>query len=82
VDDHLVQVLVTLIVVYGVYLLAEHFHLSGVISVAVAGLVVGNYSFIHDSTESPETVILYWEVVAFQVNSVIFLLIGFTLQPS
>ncbi|MEJ2557560.1 MAG: cation:proton antiporter, partial [Anaerolineae bacterium] len=42
-DDHLVEVMTTLVVVYGTYLLAEHLHLSGVIAVAVAGLVVGNY---------------------------------------
>lgn len=81
VDDHLVQVMATLIVVYGAYLLAEHFHLSGVVAVAVAGLAVGNHGLLHTSDEARENVGLFWEVLAFLVNSTVFLLIGFTLIP-
>lgn len=80
-DDHLLQVMVTLIVVYGAYLLAEHLHLSGVIAVAVAGLAAGNHGLSRASSTSRENVTLFWEIVAFLVNSVVFLLIGFELRP-
>lgn len=80
-DDHLLQVMVTLIVVYGAYLLAEHLHLSGVIAVAVAGLAAGNHGLSSASSTSRENVTLFWEIVAFLVNSVVFLLIGFELRP-
>lgn len=80
-DDHLVEVMMTLIVAYGTYLLAEHLHLSGVIAVAVAGLVVGNYGLSQTSSTSRGSVVLFWEIVAFLVNSVVFLLIGFELRP-
>jgi CPA1 family monovalent cation:H+ antiporter len=80
-DDHLVEVMTTLVVVYGTYLLAEHLHLSGVIAVAVAGLVVGNYGLSRTSPTSRGSVVLFWEIFAFLVNSVVFLLIGFELRP-
>ncbi len=81
VDDHLVEVMTTLVVVYGAYLLAEHLHLSGVIAVAVAGLVVGNHGLPQTSPNSRGSVTLFWEIVAFLVNSIVFLLIGFELRP-
>jgi len=81
VGDHLVEVMTTLVVVYGAYLLAERLHLSGVIAVAVAGLVVGNHGLPQTSHNSRGSVTLFWEIVAFLVNSVVFLLIGFELHP-
>jgi len=80
-DDHLVQVMLTLVLVYCTFLLAEHLHLSGVIAVAVAGLAVGNYGRPQASPTPQTSVTLFWEIVAFLVNSVIFLLIGFELRP-
>ena len=80
-EDHLVQVMLTLVLVYGTYLLAEHLHLSGVIAVGVAGLAVGNQGLRSLPEASQERVGLFWEVVAFLVNSVVFLLIGFELRP-
>jgi CPA1 family monovalent cation:H+ antiporter len=79
--DHLVEVMVTLILVYGAYLLAEGLHLSGVIAVAVAGLSVGNYGLDRTTRESQRSIALFWEIVAFLINSAVFLLIGFELRP-
>ena len=81
--DHLVEVMVTLVAVYGAYLLAERLHFSGVIAVAVTGLVIGNHGWSRaPSSETSENVALFWEIVAFLVNSVLFLLIGFELRPN
>ena len=81
--DHLVEVMVTLIAVYGAFLLAERLHFSGVIAVALAGLVIGNHGWSRAaSSQTSENVALFWEVVAFLVNSVLFLLIGFELRPN
>lgn len=80
-DDHLLEVMLTLILVFGTFLLAERLHLSGVIAVSVAGLAVGNYGLLRTSTTSREDVTLFWEIVAFLVNSLVFLLIGFELHP-
>jgi len=80
-EDHLVQVMLTLVLVYGAFLLAEHLHLSGVLAVAVAGLAVGNQGLRSAPLASRERVTLFWEIVTFLVNSVVFLLIGFELRP-
>ncbi len=81
--DHLVEVMVTLVAAYGAFLLAEELHVSGVIAVAVIGLVIGNHGWSRaPSLETRKNVALFWEVVAFLVNSILFLLVGFELRPS
>jgi CPA1 family monovalent cation:H+ antiporter len=81
--DHMIEVLVTLIAAYGAFLLAEDFHFSGVIAVSVVGLVIGNHGWSQaPSPQTRENVALFWEIVAFLVNSILFLLIGFELNPS
>jgi len=75
-DDHLVEVTFTLVAAYGSFLLAEHFHLSGVLATLVAGLIVGNVGHFGISSKSREAVEDFWEYAAFFVNSLIFLLIG------
>jgi CPA1 family monovalent cation:H+ antiporter len=42
-DDHLLEITLTTIVAYGSFLLAEEMHVSPVIAVLVAGLILGNY---------------------------------------
>ena len=83
IDDHLVEITLTTVLAYGTYLLADSFHLSGVIAVAVAGVVITNYGF--RTGMSPTTKIAldsFWEYVAFIVNSFVFLLIGMQINPS
>jgi CPA1 family monovalent cation:H+ antiporter len=75
-DDHLVEITFTLVAAYGSFLLAEHFHLSGVFARLVAGLLVGNVGHLAISSKSREAVEDFWEYAAFFVNSLIFLLIG------
>lgn len=78
-DDHLVEVTFTLVAAYGSFLLAEHFHLSGVLATLVAGLIVGNVGHLSISSKSRAAVEDFWEYAAFFVNSLIFLLIGIRL---
>jgi CPA1 family monovalent cation:H+ antiporter len=76
-DDHLLEITLTTILAYGSYILAEHLHLSAVLSVVAAGIVIGNYG--SRTSMSPGTrmaVNSFWEYTAFLVNSLIFLLIG------
>jgi len=81
-NDHLIEITSTLVVAYGVYLLAEYLHLSGVVAVAIAALVIGNRGLRSSSPASRAEVTIFWDVVAFLVNSIVFLLIGFELQPA
>lgn len=75
--DRLVEITLTTLIAYGSFLLAEHFHLSGVLATLTAGLIVGNYGFMGSiSDEGHPAVVNFWEYTAFLVNSFIFLLIG------
>lgn len=75
--EHLVELTFSTLTAFGAYLLAEHFHCSGVLAVLVAGLMVGNLGHIGAITdEGREAVGAFWEFAAFIANSIIFLLIG------
>lgn len=75
--DRLVEVTLTTLIAYGSFLLAEHFHFSGVLATLTAGLIVGNYGFMGSiSDEGHPAVVNFWEYTAFLVNSLIFILIG------
>jgi CPA1 family monovalent cation:H+ antiporter len=75
--DHLVEITLTTIAAYGSFLLAEHFHFSGVLAVITAGLLTANLSMLGPiSDKGRETVEVFWEFAAFVVNSLIFMLIG------
>ena len=80
--DHLVETALTMAAAYGSFLLADHFHVSGVLATVAAGLVMGNVGALHAS-DSPfftergrEVVLAFWDFAAFVANSLIFLLIG------
>lgn len=77
VDDHLIEITLTTILAFSSYLLAEHLHVSGVISVIGAGLMTGNYGTrLAMSPTTRVSVSDFWEYAAFAVNSVLFLMIG------
>lgn len=79
-DDHLVEITFTSIAAYGSFLLAEHFHLSGVLATLTAGMMLGNIGSCGALTDrGRESVLAFWEYVGFVVNSLIFLLMGFRL---
>lgn len=77
-DEHMTEIVLTLILAYGAFLLAEHFlGVSGVIATVVAGLFIGNRGA--DYAMSPQTkvsIFSTWDTAAFLVNTLIFLLIG------
>ena len=76
-DDHLVEITFTAVAAYGSFLLAEHFHLSGVLATLTAGILLGNVGSLGALTDKGRAeVVSFWEYVAFVVNSLIFLLIG------
>jgi CPA1 family monovalent cation:H+ antiporter len=77
IDDPQVEITLTTILAYGSFLLAEHFHLSGVIATVAAGLMIGNFGAdIGMSSRTRVALWSFWEYVGFVVNSLIFLLIG------
>ena len=75
-DDHLIEITFTTVAAFGSFLLAEHFHLSGVLATLTTGLIIGNVGHISISARSRQAVEEFWEYAAFVANSLIFLLIG------
>ncbi|MBA16521.1 MAG: sodium:proton exchanger, partial [Sphingomonas sp.] len=75
--DRLIEVTLTMLIAYGSFLLAEHFHFSGVLATLTAGLIVGNFGFLGSISDDGRPAVLnHWEYVAFLANSLIFILIG------
>lgn len=78
IDDVQVEITLTAIAAYGGYLLGETIHVSGILTVVAAGLVIGNYARPRGMSErSRQAVDIFWDYVAFALNSIVFLLIGF-----
>ncbi|WP_174298740.1 cation:proton antiporter [Sphingomonas bacterium] len=76
-SDRLVEVMISTLIAYGAFLVAEHFGCSGVLATLAAGLVMGNWGFVGSiSDEGRRGVLRHWEYVAFLIDSAIFLLIG------
>ena len=75
-DDPLVEITLTTIAAYGSFLLAEHFHASGIISALTAGLLIGSGGTRFLSRAGRDRVHWAWEYFAFLANSLVFILIG------
>jgi CPA1 family monovalent cation:H+ antiporter len=77
IDDQGVEITLTTILAYGSYLLAQSLHLSGVIAVVAAGLMIGNFGMRAGMSWRTRIALWsFWEYASFLINSILFLLIG------
>lgn len=76
IDDNLIETTLTTLLAYGAYLLAEYFHVSGVLAVVAAGLFSGNVGLANASPTTKIMLYNLWHFLAFLANSLVFLLIG------
>ncbi len=77
IDNHHVEILLSIALCMGSYALAEVARASGPIAVVVAGLFVGNKGGMTAAVGQPgDYLSIFWEVVDEMMNSVLFLLIG------
>jgi CPA1 family monovalent cation:H+ antiporter len=78
IDNYVVEVMVTLAIVMGGYSLAEIIHVSGPLSMVVAGIITGNKSMdVVASDVTRDYIGKFWELIDEVMNAVLFLLIGF-----
>ncbi len=83
VDDHLVELTLSVVLAYGSYILADHFHLSGVIATVTAAIVLGNIGPGKTMSETGEDAIdTVWEFFAYLLTAVVFLLVGLAIPPA
>ena len=77
VDNYQVEVLITLALAMGGYVLAEHLHVSAPIAIVVAGILIGNQgrSFAMSAT-TREHLDNFWTLIDEILNAVLFMLIG------
>lgn len=80
IDEHAIEILISLGIVAGTYALAQRLHLSGPIAVVITGLLVGNKGASFAMSERTRTYLFgFWEMIDEILNSVLFLLIGLEL---
>ena len=79
-DDHRLEILVTLALAAGGYALAAALHLSAPLAMVVIGLLIGNHGrHLAMSATTREHLDTFWELVDEVLNAVLFLLIGLEL---
>ena len=83
VDDHLVELTISVVLAYGSYILADQVHLSGVIATVTAAIVLGNVGPGRALTETGSDAIdTVWEFFAYLLTAVVFLLVGLAIPPA
>ncbi|MUV37680.1 Na(+)/H(+) antiporter NhaG [Lentibacillus sp. JNUCC-1] len=76
-DDYPLEIIFSIILFYGSFLLAESAGASGVIAVVVGALVFGNYGAkIGMSPTTKLNINNFWDVAALLANSLVFLMVG------
>jgi CPA1 family monovalent cation:H+ antiporter len=80
IDDPQVEITFTAVTAYGGYLLGETAHVSGILTVVAAAVVLGAYGRERGMSErTQQAVAVFWDYVAFVLNALVFLLIGLAL---
>lgn len=77
-DEPMIEIALTTIAAYGSFVLADRLHVSGVLATVAAGMLCGNDGRRAGMSSTTRTALeSFWEYVAFALNSVVFLLLGF-----
>ncbi|QKR99857.1 Na+/H+ antiporter [Sphingomonas sp. CL5.1] len=76
-EDGGAQILISLLIPFGSYLIAEHLHCSGILAAVAAGLTMG---FVETTGEVAATTRIrrntVWDTIQFVANGIIFVLLG------
>jgi monovalent cation:H+ antiporter, CPA1 family len=78
IDNYVTEVMITLAIVMGGYLLADELHISGPLAMVAAGIITGNKTMNAGvSDETRDYLGKFWEMIDELFNAILFLLIGF-----
>ncbi len=81
INEPMIEITLTTVGAYGDFVAAEHLGFSGVIATVTAGMICGNYGAQKGMSPSTRLAVeSFWEYVAFAMNSIVFLLIGFEVR--
>ena len=79
-DDPVVQTLLTVLVPYAAYIVAEALHVSGILAVVASGLWAGGQEVKGLSPESRRHAREVWRMIAWFFNGLVFVLLGLQLR--
>jgi CPA1 family monovalent cation:H+ antiporter len=74
-QDAPLEILATLVIAYGSYVAADIVHVSGIVAVVVAGIVVARFGTNAGSLHGPQ-LLGFWSLLAFVLNAMLFILVG------
>jgi CPA1 family monovalent cation:H+ antiporter len=78
IDNYIVEVLITIAIVMGGYLLADNLHISGPLAMVMAGIITGNKSMEEGMSDITRDYInKFWQMMDEVLNAILFLLVGF-----
>ena len=78
IDEHNLEVLITLALVTLTYSIAIAIHVSGPIAVVIAGILIGNHGKrLAMSETTRDQLFKFWSLIDEVLNSILFLIIGF-----
>jgi len=80
INNKLLGIALTAALAFGTPLIAESLHLSGIIAVVAAGILIGADQLSYMSSSNKERIKSFWNVLDLIMNTIIFLLIGLQLQ--
>jgi CPA1 family monovalent cation:H+ antiporter len=81
VDDHPLELTLSLVAAYGTYIIVDALHQSGIIATVVAGVVIGTYGRrIGLGRRALEALDIVWELIAFLLTALAFLLVGLAIS--
>jgi CPA1 family monovalent cation:H+ antiporter len=80
IEDPVVEITLSFLLPYGVYLAAEQLHLSGVLAAVAAGIYHGWRSPQDFSATTRTQAFAVWEMALFVLNGLVFILIGLQLR--
>jgi CPA1 family monovalent cation:H+ antiporter len=77
IDNYQLEVLISVALVAGGYALANGIHMSGPITMVIAGLIIGNFGRAYAMSQTTvDNLNTFWELIDEVLNAVLFVLIG------
>ena len=81
VDDHLIEMMLSVALAYGSYLVADELHASGPLACVAAGIIQGSYGRTFGMSEQTSRLLDdLWEFLGFFANTILFLLVGLSVN--
>ena len=76
IEDPILDTALSFVIPYATYIASEELHSSGVVSVVVAGLLLGHKAPVVQTAQSRIAERMNWRTIAFFLENTVFLLIG------